>query len=246
MIEKLQSAGLTLTEARIYLFLLEVQQAKAREICKQLNLHSSHIYDLLDKLLNKGLISYKLVNNTKIFYPANPEILLSKFKEKEEKLQEEKQDLDNFIRELHKLQLKKSNNDYFKYFEGTQGVRSMFLEFINSWEQNTTVHVFSAPIAYNRWNAFLLEYFHPIRTEKKIQLKLIIPKSMKKHGSEREQFPLTDIKYTDEEYPAEFAVCGEYVYILSENEKPYAMLYKDKNFAETQKMVFNQLWENTK
>lgn len=144
------------------------------------------------------------------------------------------------------MQLKKPKQYYFKYFEGTQGVRSMFLEFIDNLEEKSTVYICSSPIAYKRWNVFFLDYFHPTRIEKKITLKLTIPKTHKKHGEERISLPQTEIVYTDEEYPAEFGVCGDYTYILSEGDKPYAMMYKDENFAQMQKMVFEKIWDQAK
>jgi hypothetical protein len=78
-------------------------------------------------------------------------------------------------------------------------------------------------------------------------LQLILPKSLEEYGKERLIFPKTQIKYTDDIYPAEYAVCDDYVYILSKSDKPYAMMYKDKNFAKTLSMIFDKFWkENCK
>ena len=81
--KKLQSIGLTQNEARVYLFLLEYQEAKTGLICSKLKIPNSHIYQILEKLLDKGIISYKIINNIKIFRPVDPESLYSLFREKE-------------------------------------------------------------------------------------------------------------------------------------------------------------------
>ena len=93
LIEKLQNIGLTQNESRVYLFLLEYQEAKTGIICSKLNIANSHIYRILEKLLDKGLVSYKINNNIKIFQAVNPSNLYELFREKEEQLEKEKQDL---------------------------------------------------------------------------------------------------------------------------------------------------------
>ena len=244
LIEKLQSIGLTQSEARVYLFLLEHQDAKTGVICSKLNIHNSHIYQILGKLLDKGLVSFKIVNNIKIFRPVNPESLYSLFREKELQLETEKQDLKEFISNLKKIELKESRQTDFKYFEGVAGVRSMFTEFIESWEPNSTCYVSSAPIAYERWNAFLLEYFHPPRFKKKVHLKIIVPSELKEMGKQRQIMKLTEVKYSKLKMKSEFGVAGGYTYFLNHGERPYGLLIKDKVFADTQKKIFEVMWES--
>jgi len=44
------------------------------------------------------------------------------------------------------------------------------------------------------------------------------------------------------ENESEFAVAGDYTYLLSYGDNPYALLIKDKNFAKTQTRVFELMW----
>jgi sugar-specific transcriptional regulator TrmB len=244
--KKLQSIGLTQNEARVYLFLLEYQEAKTGLICSKLKIPNSHIYQILEKLLDKGIVSFKIVNNIKVFRPVDPQSLYSLFREKELQLEQEKKELKEFITNLKKIETKEHKQNDFKYFEGVAGVKSMFTEFIESWEPKSVVYVSSAPIAYERWNAFLLEYFHPPRFKKKVHLKLIVPLSLKERGKERQRMKYTEVKYSDFEMKSEFAVAGEYTYLLSYGEKPYALLIKDKTFADTQKQTFEIMWNSIK
>jgi sugar-specific transcriptional regulator TrmB len=244
--EKLQSIGLTQNEARVYLFLLEYQEAKTGVICSKLKIPNSHIYQILEKLLDKGIVSFKIVNNIKVFRPVDPESLYSLFREKELQLEREKQELREFITNLKKIEIKEPKENDFKYFEGVAGIRSMFTEFTNSWAPNSICYVSSAPIAYERWNAFLLEYFHPPRFKKKVHLQIIIPSKLKERGAERERMKYTEVKYSKKEMKSEFGVAGDYTYLLSYGERPYALLIKDKTFADTQKKIFEIMWDSIK
>jgi sugar-specific transcriptional regulator TrmB len=241
-VKKLQNIGLTQNESRVYLFLLEFQEAKTGFMCSKLNIANSHIYRILSRLIEKGIISYKIVNNVKIFRPVNPKSLYALFKEKERELEEEKKDLKEFISNLEKIEIKdKKLNDY-KYFEGINGVRSMFSEFVSSFDKHNEVLIASAPIAFEKWNAFLLELFQKPRVKKKVKQKLIIPRRLKKFGLQREKFKPIEIRYSDVEMESEFGVCGDLTYFLSVGDKPYALLIKDRNFASTQKKIFEIMW----
>ena len=245
-IEKLKSVGLTQNEARAYLFLLEYQEAKGGLISSKLKIPTSHIYHILEKLLDKGIVSFKIVNNTKIFRPVDPQRLFTLFREKEKQLEREKEELKGFIKNLKKIEVKKHRQNDFKYFEGIAGVKSMFTEFIESWEPNSEIYVSSAPIAYERWNAFLLETFHPPRVRKSIHLKLIVPSKLRERGEERQKVKYTEVRYSEKELASEFGVAGDYTYFLSYGERPYALLIKDRNFAGTQKQIFETMWRSIK
>jgi sugar-specific transcriptional regulator TrmB len=246
IIKKLKNFGFTLSESKVYIFLLQYQEAKASIISSKTNIPSSHIYDILEKLLEKGIISFKITNNIKIYRPVEPESLFSFFREKEKKIEEEKKDLSEFVSKLKTLEFKESKENDFKYFEGINGVKSMFNEFVKDFEPNSEVLIASAPIAYNKWNAFLMEYFQIPRIKKGVKQRLIIPESMKIHGKEREKLKLIEVRYTKTELETEFGVAGDKVYFLSQGEQPYALLIKDKNLAKTQKKIFDILWKKSK
>ncbi|MAG47711.1 hypothetical protein CL617_03825 [archaeon] len=245
IIEKLQNTGLTQVQSKVYLFLLQHKEAKAGVICSKEKIPRSHIYDILGKLLDSGLISFKITNNVKVYRSVNPENLFTIIREKEKQLEKEREDLKEFVDKLKTIEIKESKENDFKYFEGLRGVKSMFNEFTESWNINSNVYISSAPIAYSKWNAFLLEYFHGPRIKKKVHQRLIVPKNVKEHGKEREKLKYIEIKYTNDQVEMEFGVAGDYVYFLSQGEKPYALLIKDENFARTQIKIFNVLWENS-
>ena len=73
--EILTKVGLTSQESRTYLALLRIQESQTGGICKNTGIASSNIYNILDSLIKKGLVGYRVQNNIKIFMPASPETL---------------------------------------------------------------------------------------------------------------------------------------------------------------------------
>ena len=53
---------------------------------KRVNLHRSRVYEAINRLTEKGLVSYVIKNNIKFFEATDPERLLSYIEEQKEKL----------------------------------------------------------------------------------------------------------------------------------------------------------------
>ena len=83
----LQDLGLEEKEAKVYLALLSLGETTATKISKKTNLDRTLIYQLGNKLIEKGLASYIIKNNVRYFSAANPEKLVQDLKEKEKQLQ---------------------------------------------------------------------------------------------------------------------------------------------------------------
>ena len=64
----LEELGLTKNEIKIYLALLELGTTPAGILIKKVDMHRASVYDVIDQLINKGLISYK----TAIMYAKDP------------------------------------------------------------------------------------------------------------------------------------------------------------------------------
>ena len=83
--KSLQEAGLSNTEAKVYLSMLELGPALAGEITKKSAVNRTNVYDALERLIEKGLVTYVLSANRRVFEPVNPERLQEILKEKSDK-----------------------------------------------------------------------------------------------------------------------------------------------------------------
>jgi sugar-specific transcriptional regulator TrmB len=83
----LEEIGLSEGETKVYLALLKLGAAKVHTITEETKLHRTTIYDFLQKLQEKGLVSHVIQNNVKYFQATHPNKLLDYLKEKEAKAQ---------------------------------------------------------------------------------------------------------------------------------------------------------------
>jgi len=82
----LTEAGLTEREAEVYISLVELGSSSATQIIQKSGLHRAVVYDLLERLIEKGLVSHVIKGRKKFFESTNPLKLLEIIKEKENKI----------------------------------------------------------------------------------------------------------------------------------------------------------------
>ena len=76
MKEILERLGLEEKEAKIYLALLKLGKANVAKISKEAQIERTLCYSIIQKLIEKGLLSYALEGNIKYFSASNHEKLL--------------------------------------------------------------------------------------------------------------------------------------------------------------------------
>src|SRR3989338_1751467 len=80
----LEDFGLTHSEIKVYLTILELGSSGAKAIVNKSELQSSVVYRALDSLAEKGLIGFIMVGKRKIYQSINPEHFLNYINEKKE------------------------------------------------------------------------------------------------------------------------------------------------------------------
>ncbi|MFA6269436.1 MAG: helix-turn-helix domain-containing protein, partial [archaeon] len=238
--------GLGQPEAKTYLALVRLQEAQSGALCNETNITSSNIYYILDSLMKKGLASYRLQNNIKIFMPSTPDALNEFFISKQKKLEEERLQINTLISTLKKQPLEKEPDSNYKYFEGIQGVKSLWYEINENMNNSDTFRLCTSKrIGYERLITFYDEH-HLLRSKKKILAKIIYPLEDKQQGKKRGN-ELTKIRYMNIQNEAEWGTINDYFYIqYITGKRPRAFLIKDKTFANCFKETFDRVWESAK
>lgn len=242
----LENVGLTNQETRTYLKLLELKEAKTGEICKQTNIASSNIYKVLDALIQKGLVNYRVQNNIKIFMPAPPETLNELFLSKQQELDKERKQIKEVISRLKTKEPEVEPYSKYKYFEGMQGIKSMWYEINSTMNKSMHLKIHTAKKeSYDKLVGFYTEH-HKERKKKQIKENMIFPKEDKSLAKKRED-KLTNIKFMDLKNEVEWGIVGNKLFMQYITGKtPRSFLIEDKKFSQTFEQVFDNLWKLAK
>src|SRR4030042_6206450 len=128
----LEEFGLTKTEEKVYLALLRTGLSPAADIIKRTQLHRTTVYDVLGRLIEKGLVSYIIQNKIKYYSAVNPSKFLDMASE-EKKQAEEKQELAKEV--INKIKLIKTQAKVYplaQIFIGTKGLKTVMNDIIET------------------------------------------------------------------------------------------------------------------
>lgn len=244
--EILEKIGLTNQESRVYLTLLELQEAQTGALCAKTSIASSNIYKILESLIKKGLVSYRVQNSIKIFMPSPPETLNEIFIEKRKEIERERIAIKELIPKLKRQQPEKEAYSNYKYYEGMIGIKSMWHEINEKMNSDHIIKIYTARAeSYERLVGFY-DLHHNLRKQKKVKELMIFPKEGIKLAKRRTD-KLTEIRFMNLNNGAEWGVFDDFFFIQYITGKvPRAFLIKDLVFAKTHEQVFDQLWEIAK
>lgn len=229
ILENLKEAGLTGNEAKVYYELVKKGELTANQVSKNLGLDRSLSYTILNNLIEKGQVSYIIKDNKKLFSAASPENLLNSIKKKEAKIKD-------LIPELEKIKVFTESEQEIKIYEGKEGLRNLVTL---AFKEKDYCAFGATGWAYSQ----LYEMPRIVKKigEKKIRVRLIGSKKLK----ETEAFKLKNFeyRYLDADSKSPTSVFGEYVSIhLATREKPFIILIKNKDIADTYRNYFEVLW----
>lgn len=128
----IKKAGLSEKGAIVYAALLDLGGAFPSQLAKHTRLKRSTVYEVLDDLAIKGLVS-ELEKRNKYFYSIEHPQRLIHFSERSiARAEERHQKLKEFIPELEGLYAGVTDKPKVSYFEGTDGVMEIYADHIST------------------------------------------------------------------------------------------------------------------
>jgi sugar-specific transcriptional regulator TrmB len=228
MIAELSALGLTETESFIYKAMIKLGSCTVKDIAKESGYHRTNIYDVLEKLKEKGLVSYFKEGRSMHYKISNPHNLYG-FLDDKRKL------LDSIFPEIEKLQ--KQSNDLIsvEIFKGDEGMKSVWRDIL---KENKPLYGFGVkgqireklPIYAKQW----------MRDAKKQNLKYYGI-----YTEKNEPAYYTKIKYVSEELSSPVAtfIYGDKVNINIWEPSLVAITITSKLVATMYKKHFDLLWK---
>ncbi len=236
MIEEiLQELGFSNRESICYTALLELGSSKTGAIIKKTGIPSSKIYEVLDKLVQRGLVSFIIKDNVKHFQASNPETLMNILDEKKRRL---KQILPELL-----LKQKLSKKQSVEMFEGSKAVFTLFINLIADAKPKEPYFVFSLNEENKSEQANI--FFKNLvlrRHEKGLDVRLL--KNIDFYI--KEKHTKLKLRYTDFNFPQGITIFRDYVIILSWVDSPVAIKIESEVFADQQREFFLDIWKSAK
>jgi len=245
--QSLEKAGLSRGESAVYLALIDLGLVTITPIVAKSRVSTSKVYDILNRLIKKGLASFITENHVKKFKAEDPRQLIEYVSEKEKELEEVKLELNKNISSLlAKINLSEKQATTSVY-EGFKGMKTIFDKSLDELKKGDTLYVSGISESTEEIRTYFLHYF---RKQAKIgfKVKAIFDETAKYKAVERKN-KLTDFKFLPKGIitPATIDIYGTKT-ILSVGNSAYILtiLIDNKEISDSFKKNFDLLWEIAK
>jgi len=242
LIDSLQTAGLTPSEAAMYLALLELGTSSVWEISKKAGIKRPTCYVILDGLLKKGFGSTTYDGRRTLYTAATPKLVVKVSRQRQEKLEDS-------LQELEALASPSPAKPFVQFFEGKEGIRQVYERSLEIGKGGEILTYGSDQLLKANYGSFLDSYI-----EQRIKLGITIRLLYADTAENRSQYFASDPKKwresrylpSDRYDPSiEKHIYGDTIaYIAHSATCPFATIMENATLAREERQVFEMLWSS--
>ena len=231
----LENVGLNEKEAKIYLAALEMCSSPVSKIAKRAKINRVTTYDILEKLIKKGLISFITNDKIKYFTATEPEILVKKYKRRA-------QALHKALPELKRLH-GDTNHPLVRYFEGLDGIKGIYTDTLTS--KTEIVNYGNSKEIRTHWPTYDEDYVKE-RARRKIYLRgIAIDDEYGRLVQEKDKSNFRELRLIPKErfnFTNEINIYDDKLAIISFKDEIIGMIIESPEIANTQRTIFEMVW----
>lgn len=246
----LNKIGLTDGEIKIYLALLDLGESTRTKLAKKSGVSPSKIYDVANRLLEKGMISLVKKNGVIHFSATNPEKIKDYLDKRNDEILKEKEVVNSIMPLLLSKYSKAKEETDIEVFYGWEGMKTSYQDLANSLENGDINYVAIASLGQNteQSNRFYNRYFNWVK--KRGYKQKIIFNDEVRNFKERMEFynknKKHEVRFLDSKTYVEFNLYKDTLLIIMLLNNPIVLRIRNKEAADSFKVYFNALWSRAK
>ncbi len=233
----LREFGLSEKEATVYLTLLREGPSTVTPLISKTQLQRGSLYDILERLIEKGIVSYVIAANRKNFQAVDPKRLLALIEAKHQRIEEALPSL---------LNLQKKGDTSVYILKGRKAFKSLYLEVL---KDKTVKMLMGAKggLITALGDVFYSQFQEIRRNETKDKVLLVCSEKLR-GSSFLAEIPFCEVRFVPEELdtPSHTLVYGNRVIIHIFEETPIAIVIESEQVTKSYTNLFNNLWRMAK
>ena len=239
--EIFKELGFTEREIKVYISLLELGLTTTGPLAAKTKLQQSKIYETLEKLIERGLVSYILVSKTKHFQATNPKEILNIIEDKKRRFK-------MILKELELKQTYSKSKQIAIVHEGFKTFKALFNKIADELKKGDSYWAFAFKNEYYTPTASLfLRSFHKKLEKKKIEDRLLGHSSMKKSIKKTfEGNKNIKLRFSRHNTPLGVIIIKNKVINLVWGKRPTAIEITSEQIHKQYKEFFNEIWAQSK
>jgi len=236
------------SEIKVYFALLEIESSTVGPIIEKAKVPHSKIYSILDKLKEKGLVSFVIKNNVKHFQASDPKNLISILSEKENEISKQKRYLvEKIIPVIEERRKMTTEKQEATVYESMEGMRAAHDYILNTLKRGDEYRVFMIGPALRQQRVIdFFKGFHRRRIQKGIKANLLSETLYRNIVEKNYIYRGMTIRFTPKKMPVGTFIFKNHIMLVNWDEKPSAFIIKSKRNYEHYKEFFEDMWKTAK
>jgi HTH-type transcriptional regulator, sugar sensing transcriptional regulator len=245
----LKKIGLTDGEIKIYDALLELGETTRTQLAKKSGISPSKIYDVANRLLEKGIISSVKKNGVIHFAAADPSRIQAFLDHKEQEIRKEKALVDELLPTLLLKYQKTQDKSDVEVFYGWEGMKTCFDDIVKILEPGEWNYVFGASSGHDSVQAdlFFSQYYRK-KKSKGYGTMIIFNEDMRKNEKRFlifKEIP-NSMRFLHTDTFTEINLYRNKVLIIMLLQKPIIIRVTSQEAADSFKKFFDTMWDLAK
>jgi sugar-specific transcriptional regulator TrmB len=234
----LKEYGLSDKEVQVYLALLPLGSINLQEIARRIDLPRTTIYNTLNYLIVKGLVSFITKKGIRFYIAAEPNKLIEKLNEKRELLK-------SILPELDSLKRLVKESSSVEIFQGSKGLFTILSDIFKEKQQ---VYYFGSYSLSKEVLKHQPEHFRTIRLDRKIPAKIVMDRYDEETFHKNEYKKITEMRFNDslKDFPCMIFIYGKKVALYTLKKDLIGVIISNEQVAEAMKLIFDVYWINSK
>jgi len=241
----LERIGLTRNESIIYTSMLKIGTSTTGKILKVSGINSGKIYEILEGLKNKGLVSETVKDNVKYFTAAPPKQLLYYIEQKKSALIEEENFVKKIIPQFDTIRKENLENKKILVYSGFRGIMTAAEEALENTPSGEEIVSLNASDINAKYQHYWTKW-EKMRTSKKISARYILSQKGIIYNDLKSEKNIS-LRLLELNTPVGVDVYGtDKVLIMHYQEPTSCTLIYDEHTATSFKSYFETMWKIAK
>lgn len=242
----LKEIGLTESEAKVYLALLELGESTRGDIVDKAGIAGSKVYELLEKLQVKGFVSIHIEKRVKHFKATNPKQILRYLEERKKRIFELEEKAHAFLPALTTLFESSAEEQEVELLTGLKGAEIVFHDQVDAMRRGEICYVIGGTkgFAEEALQAFFVK-IHRLRQQKGVRTRMLYNESQRGIVMQlysARQFSTVQVRFLQSTSPVAINIYHDRTIIIVFGKKISLVSVKSKEVANSFLEYFNILW----
>ena len=242
----LRAIGLTESEIKVYLALLSLGSTTSGPLTDKSRVARSKIYEVLERLMGKGLVSYIIKQKTKYYQAEDPARIQQYLDQREQEFKQQRGEINNLLPQLQlqkQLAKKPAEAQIYKGFKGIQTVHEHMYQQLKRGEDFFYLGI---PSQQKKEHHLYWQRDHKRREKAGISSRaLFSQKTDRKILQNRNSYRFSEARYLPFpiETPAWIMGYGDVTVIGLQSDEGMAIEIHNPQIAESFRQYFETFWK---